>query len=198
MKGDLWSIQLRGCWDERLSILPYTPRGVLSACQALPRPLATMMQCLLPAALCPREEAEFDLDNKNNRFSWIHLVCICLSFQKLLLSRSHSSFVCIMRPIGKKNGFVVLTFFWSQKHLSLKWTEIVCPCFFLAYTGLKLFYFISVQPIPQCIGSQCSHNSKHTGHSAPAAENIRGLFHIPKSCQTEDSRLSWITSTHKN
>lgn len=197
-KGDLWPIPWRGCWDEHLSILPYPPRAVLSACLALPRPQATMTQCILPAAFRPREEQNLTWTIKTTEIFMdpfgLHLFILPEAF-----APQKSQLFCLYYETYRgKNGFVVLPFFWSQEHLSLKWTQIVCPCFFLAYTGLKLFYFISVQPIPQCISSQYSHNSKHTGHSAPAAENKRGLSHIPKSCQTEDSQLSWITSTHKN
>ena len=102
-----------------------------------------------------------------------------------------SQLFCLYYEIHRgKKGFVVLPFFWSQEHLSLKWTPLLCSCFLLAYPGINLFCFSSVQPIPQCIGPQYSRSSKHTRHSAPAAENRRGLFHIPKNCQREDSQLS--------
>lgn len=80
----------------------------------------------------------------------------------------------------------------------MKWTHLFCPPVFLACTEINLFCLSSVHPIPQCTGSQYSHSSKHTRHSAPAAENRRGLFHSLKSCQREDSQLSWIMSSHRN
>lgn len=101
----------------------------------------------------------------------------------------------IMRNIRGKKGFIVLPFFWSQEHSSLNRTHLICPCFFLAYIGIHLFCFNSVQPIPQCPVPQHSRSSQHT--STVLQQQKIGLFHIPKNCQREDSQLSWITSNQK-
>lgn len=46
---------------------PSPPRSVLPAWPGFAMPLATTMRCLLPAALCPREEPGFGPDSKNEQ-----------------------------------------------------------------------------------------------------------------------------------
>lgn len=102
-QGDVWAIQLTGCWDEHLSVLPCPPRHVLPACWALPRPLATMMQ----SVFCQQHSAQ----GKRQNLTWttntteifmgpcsLHLFILPEAFapQKLQL------FCYITRPIGKK------------------------------------------------------------------------------------------------
>lgn len=103
-QGDVWPIQLTGCWDDRLSVLPCPPQSVLPACLALPRPLATMTQ----SVSCQQHSAQ---GRRQNLAQTINPSEICMDPRGLHLfilpeafaqQKSQLSFACIMRPIGKK------------------------------------------------------------------------------------------------
>lgn len=135
----------------------------------LPRPLATMMQSIS----CQQHSAWRRSQNLTQTIKTTEICVDPCGLHFFILPEAfaqQSSCLYYEKHKGKK-GFIVLPFFWSQEHPSLNWIHLICPCFFLAYTGIHLFCFNSVQPIPQCLVSQHSHSSQHTRHSALAAEN---------------------------
>lgn len=152
-QGDIWPTQLTGVLDESLSISSFMPSDVLPVCVAL----ATMMQSISCQQDVSSRRGRQNLTQTIKTTEIFMDLCGLHSFilPKAFAQQKPQLFYLEYETHGRgKKGFVVLPFFWFQEHLSLKWAHLLCPCLFLAYTGINLFCFSSVQPIPQSTGPQ--------------------------------------------